>query len=98
MKGVVGAASSSCSACHRSVWVLGERALGYEWRRQKIFLVRSISALPADYIPRGSPARTTPRHQLSSHAASRTVRKTTQADASMPLLRKSGRKAKLVTQ
>ena len=65
---------------------------------KKNFLIRSISALPTDYIPRGSPARAASRRQLGGHTTSRTVRKTTPADASVPVLRKISRKPKLVTQ
>ena len=39
---------------------------------KKNFLVRQVPALPADYVPRGSPARATPRVELDRNPAPRT--------------------------
>lgn len=65
---------------------------------KKNFYVRPIPALPTDYIPRGSPARPASRRRLPGHTAPRTQRTTAQAADSLPVLRKIGRKVKLVTQ
>lgn len=65
---------------------------------KKNSFLRPIPAVPADYIPRGSPARPTSRRRLTGHTATRTQRATTKADASLPVLRKVGRKPRLVTQ
>ena len=39
---------------------------------KKNFPIRQVPALPADYVPRGSPARATPRLELDRHPAPRT--------------------------
>jgi SRSO17 transposase len=65
---------------------------------KKNFALRQIPALPENYIPRGSPTRSASRRQLTRNIAPRAQRATARADASVPVLRKSGRKAKFVTQ
>ena len=61
-------------------------------------LQRQVPALPAHYIPRGSPARATTRVSLDHHAAAPDQRSPRQNHAALPLLRPLKRKTSLVTQ
>jgi hypothetical protein len=61
-------------------------------------LQRQAPALPADYIPRGSPARATARTGFDRHAAPSDRRTTGESDSAMPVLRPVKRKARLMTQ
>ena len=65
---------------------------------KKNFAVRKVPALPADYIPRGSPARTATRDRLNHHNPLPTQPSVDRAPRTMPLLRATKRKATLVTQ
>jgi SRSO17 transposase len=65
---------------------------------KKNFVLRQLPALPADYIPRSSPARTAPHRRLSSHPAPSTQRQSARSPEPVPVLRQARRKAKLVTQ
>lgn len=65
---------------------------------KKNFVVGQVPALPTDYIPRGSPARTATRVRLNHHnplPAQLSVDRTPRA---MPLLRATKRKSIVVTQ
>jgi len=59
-----------------------------------------IPTLPANYIPRGSPARTAPRADINHNAAPRTELSADREDGAMPVLRPVSRrsKSKVVTQ
>jgi len=69
-------------------FLVSERLRSGMHRPKKNFALRGLPALPANYIPRGSPARTAPRRRLARNAASRTERQTDRSAASMPVLRK----------
>jgi SRSO17 transposase len=58
-------------------------------RSQKNSALRALPAVPANYIPRGSPARAAPRRRLARHVASRTERAPGRPPASMSVLRKN---------
>jgi SRSO17 transposase len=62
------------------------------------FLQRQVPALPADYIPRGSPARAKTRVRLDHHAAASDQRSPRQSHAALPMLRPATRKTSLMTQ
>lgn len=59
---------------------------------------RRVPVLPADFVPRGSPARTTTRAALDHHATIADQRSIARKDAAVPLLRAHKRKTTLVTQ
>ena len=59
-------ASPPMASCSLNDWQRGQR------QRQKNFADRQAPALPADYIPRGSPARTAPRPRFDHHDSSST--------------------------
>jgi SRSO17 transposase len=61
-------------------------------------LQRQVPALPADYIPRGSPARAKTRAGFDRNAAPSTQRPTPQSNPALPVLRPSKRKTTLGTQ
>ena len=61
-------------------------------------LQRQVPALPADYLPRGSPARATTRVRLHHHAAPPDQRSARQTSSALPVLRRGKRKPALVTQ
>jgi SRSO17 transposase len=65
---------------------------------KKNFIERQVPALPNDYIPRGSPARTATRGSLDHDTPAQPELRTPRASRRMPLLRKSKRKTTLVTQ
>ena len=61
-------------------------------------LQRQVPALPAHYIPRGSPARAATRVSLDHHAAPPDQRSARQNHTALPLLRPVKRRTSLVTQ
>jgi SRSO17 transposase len=65
---------------------------------KKNFAVSQVPALPADYIPRGSPARAAPRLRVDHHDPLPTRLSSDRSSRPMSLLRASKRKATLVTQ
>lgn len=65
---------------------------------KKNFVVRKVPALPADYIPRGSPARTAACVRLNHHNPLPAQLSVDRTPRTMSLLRKTKRKAALVTQ
>jgi SRSO17 transposase len=65
---------------------------------KKNFAARQVPALPADYIPRGSPARAAPPPALDHDAAASTRLRTPRPPAAMPVLRSRNRRPHLVTQ
>ena len=65
---------------------------------KKNFIERQVPALPEDYIPRGSPARTAARGPFDHDATPSPELRADRPPGAMPLLRKSKRKAALVTQ
>lgn len=69
-------------------FLLLERVTRGTRRTQKNSALRAIPAVPADYVPRGSPTRAAPRRRLARHAAPRAQRAAARTPASMPVLRK----------
>jgi SRSO17 transposase len=65
---------------------------------KKNFIERQVPALPNDYIPRGSPARTATRGSLDHDTPAQPELRTPRSPRRVPLLRQSKRKAPLVTQ
>jgi SRSO17 transposase len=65
---------------------------------KKNFAVRQVPALPADYIPRGSPARAATRVRLNHHNPLPAQLSIDRTPRTMSLLRARKRKATLVTQ
>lgn len=65
---------------------------------KKNFAVRQVPALPADYLPRGSPARTAACVRLNRHNPLPAQLSVDRTPRTMSLLRTTKRKAKLVTQ
>lgn len=65
---------------------------------KKNFVERSLPALPKDYVPRGSPARSAPRGDVNHKSASSTEPPTDRSPRSVPLLRQGKRKTSLMTQ
>jgi SRSO17 transposase len=65
---------------------------------KKNFIERKVPALPKDYIPRGSPARSTARGAFDHDTAAQPELPTDRPSRPVPLLRQSKRKATLVTQ
>jgi len=65
---------------------------------KKNFIARQVPALPANYIPRGSPAGTAPRSRLRRDAAPSPQRSTHPAPRSVSALRPTKRRQTLVTQ
>ena len=61
-------------------------------------LQRQVPALPADYIPRGSPARTKTRARVDQHSATSDQRAPAQGHAALPVLQPHKRKTSLMTQ
>ena len=53
---------------------------------KKNFVIRQVPALPADYIPRGSPARAASRARLDHHAAPTTERRSGKGTGPLPAL------------
>jgi SRSO17 transposase len=69
-------------------FLVSERLRSGLHRPQKNSALRGLPVLPADYIPRGSPARAAPRRRLARNAAARAERATARSATSMPVLRK----------
>lgn len=65
---------------------------------KKNFAVRPVPALPADYLPRGSPARTAACVRLNHHNPLPAQLSVDRTPRTMSLLRATKRKATLVTQ
>jgi len=65
---------------------------------KKNFIVRQVPALPADYLPRGSPARTAACLELNRHNPSPAQLSVDQTPRTMSLLRPKKRKSIVVTQ
>ena len=65
---------------------------------KKNFVIRQVPALPADYIPRGSPARTAARVRLHHHAPIPAQLSVDRTPRTMSLLRATKRKSIVVTQ
>jgi len=65
---------------------------------KKNFITRQVPALPADYIPRGSPARAAPRGPLDHDSAASFGLRARRASRAVPVLRSSSHKSTLVTQ
>jgi len=65
---------------------------------KKNFALRQVPAFPADYIPRGSPARAAPRARLDHDAAPPIELRAHRSSRTMPMLRPRSHKATLVTQ
>jgi SRSO17 transposase len=65
---------------------------------KKNFAVRKVPALPADYIPRGSPARTAARVRLNHHNPLPAQLSLDRMPRTMSLLRTTKRKTTFVTQ
>jgi SRSO17 transposase len=65
---------------------------------KKNFAARQVPALPANYIPRGSPARTTARAALDHDVASSAELRTARSARAVSVLRSRSPKASLVTQ
>ena len=73
-------------------------AAGKTTGAKKNFTIRQIPALPADYIPRGSPARTAARVRLHHHTPLPAQLSVDRTPRTMSLLRATRRKSMLVTQ
>lgn len=73
-------------------------AAGKSSGAKKNFAARQMPALPADYIPRGSPARTATRIRFDRHDPLPTQLSVAHSPRAMSVLRKTKRKAKLMTQ
>jgi SRSO17 transposase len=65
---------------------------------QKNFIVRQVPALPADYLPRGSPARAAARPGFDRHPAPSTRHRTDPKPRPLHALRAAARKTSFVTQ
>lgn len=65
---------------------------------KKNFIHRKMPALPADYIPRGSPTRAKTRARLDRHLASPDQPSSRHAHSPLPVLRTRKRKTFLMTQ
>jgi SRSO17 transposase len=65
---------------------------------KKNFAERQVPAVPDNYIPRGSPARTAPRGKLHHNAASTAERRPRKRPRSLPTLRVEQSKTTFVTQ
>jgi SRSO17 transposase len=65
---------------------------------KKNFIERQVPAVPADYIPRGSPARAAPRGPFDHDTATQPELSAHRSPRPVPLLRQGKRKATLMTQ
>jgi len=65
---------------------------------KKNFIKRQMPALPQDYLPRGSPARSTTRGQFDHDAAPRAQLRATRSPRPVSLLRTSKQKTTFMTQ
>ncbi len=65
---------------------------------KKNFALRQVPAVPADYIPRGSPARAASRPRLDHHIAPKIERRTRKRPGALPALQLDQSAATFVTQ
>lgn len=65
---------------------------------KKNFIERQLPALPADYIPRGSPARAAPRRHVDHNAAATIELSADRPTRAVSVLRPAKRKVALMTQ
>ena len=65
---------------------------------KKNFIERQMLAVPHDYLPRGSPARTAPRSGLDHHAAHAPGRRTRKRPGALPALQSDKSENAFVTQ
>lgn len=65
---------------------------------KKNFIERQMPAVPDDYLPRGSPARTAAREELDRDSTPLPGSQTDRQARAVPLLRQDGRKTTFVTQ
>jgi len=80
-------------------FLVAERlAAGRTAGAKKNFIARQVPPLPADYIPRGSPARATARGGLDRHSSPPVELRTHRPPRSMSALLPSKRKTTFVTQ
>lgn len=80
-------------------FLIAERlAAGAARGAKKNFIVRQVPALPADYIPRGSPARAAARGRLPRDDSPPAQRSTHPSPRPLPALRPAKRKTPLMTQ
>jgi SRSO17 transposase len=80
-------------------FLVSERiAAGRSGGIKKNFVFSQVPALPADYVPRGSPARAAPRSRLTGHTSPSAERESARSTGKVPVLRKTRRKSLLVTQ
>jgi len=73
-------------------------AAGKSVGAKKNFIERQMPTLPADYVPRGAPARAAPRVRLDHDARPPTRPSSDRPSRSMSVLRPGKRKAPLLTQ
>lgn len=81
-------------------YLLAERLAGRGSKKNstRSLIGRQVPALPADYVPRGSPARTTPRARLDRDGASPHQPSARPTHPAVPVLRSGKRKAPFLTQ
>ncbi len=80
-------------------FLVAERiAAGASRGTKKNFIVRQVPALPADYLPRGSPARAAARTKLHRHDPPSAQRSAHPSPRPLPALRPAKRKTTFVTQ
>jgi len=80
-------------------FLVAERiAAGASSGTKKNFIVRQVPILPADYIPRGSPARAAARTTLHRHDPPSAQRSAHPSPRPLPALRPAKRKTTFVTQ
>jgi len=80
-------------------FLVSERiAAGKTTGAKKNFIERQMPALPADYVPRGRPARTAPRARFAHHHSPQTQLSSDRKSRSMSLLRQTKRKVPFLTQ
>lgn len=65
---------------------------------KKNFAARQVPALPADFIPRGSPARSAARGRFDPDAAPQAQLRTARSARAVPVLRSRSARASLMTQ
>ena len=80
-------------------FLIAERlATGKSAAAKKNSIIRKVPALPRNYIPRGSPARTATHARLHRHTTPSAQRPTGRPRSALPALRSPKRKPRLVTQ
>ena len=79
-------------------FLIAERTTRSAGRSKKNAVLRNIAPLPADYIPRGSPARAATRGRLARHPAPRAERAPARKNASMSVLPQTRSVKTVVTQ